>query len=124
MSNALTIPMPSSVGSAADSLDQYMRTIKSFPVLSAEEEIGYATRLKNNGDIAMSIVEQKANKFGEALVRVSHPTQQQLKAYEPVVLNPTKIRVVLDLNSIDFDINTVQLYGFDIGFIAIHPGDA
>ena len=59
-----------------------------------------------------------------SLVRVSHPTQQQLKAYQPVVLNPTKIRVVLDLNSIDFDINTVQLYGFDIGFIAIHPGDA
>ena len=56
-----------------------------------------------NGDIAMSIVEQKANKFGEALVRVSHPTQQQLKTYQPVVLNPTKIRVVLDLNSIDFD---------------------
>lgn len=79
---------------------------------------------KNNGDIAMSIVEQKANKFGEALVRVSHPTQQQLKAYETVVLNPTKIRVVLDMNSKDIDINTVQLYGFEVEFIAVKMGDA
>jgi hypothetical protein len=79
---------------------------------------------KNNGDIAMSIVEQKANKFGEALVRVSHPTQQQLDAYDEVVLNPTKIRVVLDLNSIDFDVNTVQLYGFEVTFIAVKMGDA
>ena len=79
---------------------------------------------KNNGDIAMSIVEQKANKFGEALVRVSHPTQQQLKAYETVVLNPTKIRVVLDMNSKDIDINTVELYGFEVEFIAVKMGDA
>lgn len=51
MTNAMTIPMPSALGGAADSLDQYMRTIKSFPVLSAEEELDYATRLKNNNDL-------------------------------------------------------------------------
>lgn len=47
MTNALTLPIPS----ALDSLDQYMRTIKAFPVLSAEEELDYATRLRNNNDI-------------------------------------------------------------------------
>jgi len=51
MSNALTIPMPSAIGSAADSLDHYMRTIKAFPVLSAEEELDYATRLKKDNDL-------------------------------------------------------------------------
>lgn len=47
MNNALTIPSLSSL----DSLDQYMRTIKAFPVLTAEQELDYATRLKNNNDI-------------------------------------------------------------------------
>ena len=47
MTNALTLPIPS----ALDSLDQYMRTIKTFPVLTAEEEMDYATRLKNNNDL-------------------------------------------------------------------------
>ena len=47
MTNALTLPIPS----ALDSLDQYMRTIKTFPVLTAEEEMEYATRLKNNNDL-------------------------------------------------------------------------
>ena len=47
MTNALTLPIPS----ALDSLDQYMRTIKTFPVLTAEEELDYATRLKNNNDL-------------------------------------------------------------------------
>ena len=51
MSNALTFPMPSALDSSADSLDQYMRTIKSFPVLTAEEELNYATRLKSSNDI-------------------------------------------------------------------------
>lgn len=51
MSNALTIPIPSAMGGAADSLDQYMRAIKAFPVLSAEEELDYATRLKKNNDL-------------------------------------------------------------------------
>lgn len=47
MSNALTIPSVS----ALDSLDQYMRTIKSFPVLTAEEEHDLATRLKKHNDL-------------------------------------------------------------------------
>ncbi len=47
MNNALAIPSLSSL----DSLDQYMRTIKAFPVLTAEEELDYATRLKNNNDL-------------------------------------------------------------------------
>ncbi len=47
MTNALTIPSISGL----DSLDQYMRTIKSFPVLSAEEEYNYAKRLKENNDL-------------------------------------------------------------------------
>ncbi|WP_221765007.1 RNA polymerase sigma factor RpoH [Methyloradius palustris] len=47
MTNALTIPSISSL----DSLDQYMRTIKAFPVLTAEEEHNYAKRLKENNDL-------------------------------------------------------------------------
>ncbi|HZV98530.1 MAG TPA: RNA polymerase sigma factor RpoH [Methylophilaceae bacterium] len=47
MSNALTLPSISAV----DSLDQYMRTIKAFPVLSAEEEYDLATRLRKNNDL-------------------------------------------------------------------------
>lgn len=47
MTNALTIPSITSL----DSLDQYMRTIKAFPVLTAEEEHGYAKRLKENNDL-------------------------------------------------------------------------
>lgn len=45
--NALTIPSVASL----DSLDQYLRAIKTFPVLSAEEEYDYATRLKKDGDL-------------------------------------------------------------------------
>ena len=45
--NALTIPSISSL----DSFDQYMRAIKAFPLLSAEEEYDYATRLKNDNDL-------------------------------------------------------------------------
>ncbi len=47
MTNAQNLQIPS----ALDSLDQYMRTIKAFPVLTAEEEMDYATRLKNNNDL-------------------------------------------------------------------------
>ncbi|PPD56949.1 MAG: RNA polymerase sigma factor RpoH [Methylotenera sp.] len=47
MINALTIPSISSL----DSFDQYMRAIKAFPLLSAEEEYDLATRLKNNNDL-------------------------------------------------------------------------
>jgi RNA polymerase sigma-32 factor len=45
--NALTLPTVTSL----DSLDQYLRTVKHFPVLSAEEEYEYATRLKKNEDL-------------------------------------------------------------------------
>lgn len=45
--NALTIPSVASL----DSLDQYLRAIKTFPVLSAEEEYDYASRLKKDGDL-------------------------------------------------------------------------
>ncbi|WP_081979301.1 RNA polymerase sigma factor RpoH [Methylophilus sp. Q8] len=47
MINALTLPVVSS----ADSLDKYLRTIKQFPVLTAEEEYSYATELKQSGDL-------------------------------------------------------------------------
>jgi len=47
MSNALTLPSPAAV----ESIDQYMRTIKAFPVLSAEEEYDLATRLKKDNDL-------------------------------------------------------------------------
>lgn len=45
--NAFTLPVIAS----ADSLDKYLQTIKQFPVLTAEEEYGYATRLKQSGDL-------------------------------------------------------------------------
>ena len=44
---ALTLPSISSL----DSYDQYMATIKSFPVLTAEEEYDYATRLQKFNDL-------------------------------------------------------------------------
>ena len=47
MSNALTLPSISSL----DSLDQYLRTIKTFPVLSAEEEHELATRYRADNDL-------------------------------------------------------------------------
>jgi len=47
MANALTLPTIS----ALDSLDQYMRTIKAFPVLTAAEEYSLATQLKANNDL-------------------------------------------------------------------------
>ncbi|MFJ5445834.1 RNA polymerase sigma factor RpoH [Methylobacillus methanolivorans] len=47
MTNSMTLPAISSY----DSLDQYMRAIKSFPVLSAEEEYQLATSLKKENDL-------------------------------------------------------------------------
>ncbi|MBL8505168.1 MAG: RNA polymerase sigma factor RpoH [Methylobacillus glycogenes] len=47
MSNTMTLPTVS----AYDSLDLYMRTIKTFPVLSAEEEHQLATRLNRDNDV-------------------------------------------------------------------------
>ena len=43
----MTIPSIASL----DSFDHYVRVIKSFPVLSAEEEHEYATRLKQHNDL-------------------------------------------------------------------------
>ena len=45
--NALTLPSISSL----DSYDQYMRTIKTFPMLTAGEEHEYATRLAKFNDL-------------------------------------------------------------------------
>ena len=47
MINALTLPAISSL----DSFDQYMRTIKAFPVLTAEEEYNLATKLRKENDL-------------------------------------------------------------------------
>ena len=47
MSNALTLPSISSL----DSLDQYLRTINTFPVLSAEEERDLAKRYRADNDL-------------------------------------------------------------------------
>lgn len=47
MNTAMNLPVIAS----ADSLDQYLRTIKQFPVLTAEEEYAYASRLKKMGDL-------------------------------------------------------------------------
>lgn len=47
MNHAMTLPSIT----AADSLDHYLRTIKSFPVLSAEEEYDLAMRLKQNNEL-------------------------------------------------------------------------
>lgn len=47
MTQALAIP----VLSTTDSLDSYMRQIKVFPVLTAEEEYDLATKLKQDNDL-------------------------------------------------------------------------
>lgn len=50
--NALTLPAITALNTPSlDSLDQYMRAIKTFPVLSAEEELGLATRLRDSNDL-------------------------------------------------------------------------
>lgn len=47
MTNALALPLPSTVGS----LDGYVQTVNRFPILSAEEEISLAKRLRDHGDV-------------------------------------------------------------------------
>jgi RNA polymerase sigma-32 factor len=47
MSYALSLPMPSAVGS----LEHYLQTVRAFPVLSADEELDYATRLQRDNDL-------------------------------------------------------------------------
>jgi RNA polymerase sigma-32 factor len=50
--NALTLPAITALHTPSlDSLDQYMRAIKTYPVLSADEEIALATRLRNSNDL-------------------------------------------------------------------------
>ncbi len=47
MSNALTLPVITS----ADSLEQYSRAIKAYPILTAEEEYSLAVKFKNENDL-------------------------------------------------------------------------
>ncbi len=47
MSTALTLPVLSS----ADSLEQYSRAIKAYPILTAEEEYSFAVKFKNENDL-------------------------------------------------------------------------
>ena len=47
MTNALTVP----VLTATDSLEQYTREIKAYPILSAEEELALANRFKKENDL-------------------------------------------------------------------------
>jgi len=47
MSYSLSLPMPV----AADSLEHYIQSVKSFPILSAGEEHDYATRLQRDNDL-------------------------------------------------------------------------
>lgn len=47
MTNAMTLP---TIGST-DGLDQYIRLVKSFPMLSAEDEFALATRLQKDNDL-------------------------------------------------------------------------
>lgn len=47
MSNALTLPVLTS----ADSLEQYSRAIKAYPILTAEEEYSLAVKFKNENDL-------------------------------------------------------------------------
>jgi RNA polymerase sigma-32 factor len=47
MSYSLSLPIPSAV----DSVDHYLRAIKAFPLLTAEEEFDLATRLQRDNDL-------------------------------------------------------------------------
>ncbi|MCB1960833.1 MAG: RNA polymerase sigma factor RpoH, partial [Rhodocyclaceae bacterium] len=47
MSQALSLPMPTAVGS----IDQYIQFANRVPVLSEHEEHSYATRFHDEGDV-------------------------------------------------------------------------
>lgn len=47
MSNALALPSITST----ESIDSYMRAVRAYPVLSAEEEYDFATRLQKDNDL-------------------------------------------------------------------------
>ncbi|MFP5339917.1 MAG: sigma-70 family RNA polymerase sigma factor, partial [Gammaproteobacteria bacterium] len=46
MSHALTFPVP-----AAGSLDQYIQSVNRMPMLSEQQEVDLATRLRDEGDV-------------------------------------------------------------------------
>ena len=46
MSQALTFPVP-----AAGSLDQYIQSVNRMPMLSEQQEVELATRLRDEGDV-------------------------------------------------------------------------
>ena len=46
MSHALTFPVP-----AAGSLDQYIQSVNRMPMLSEQQEVELATRLRDEGDV-------------------------------------------------------------------------
>jgi RNA polymerase sigma-32 factor len=47
MSHSLSLPIPSAI----DSVDHYIRAVKAFPVLTAEEEYDFAERLRADNDL-------------------------------------------------------------------------
>lgn len=47
MTQTLTLPMPSAVGS----LDQYIQTVNCFPLLTQDEELDLATRFRRDNDL-------------------------------------------------------------------------
>ena len=47
MSQALSLPVPSAVGS----IDQYIQTVNRIPLLSEKEEVELAIRLRDDGDV-------------------------------------------------------------------------
>lgn len=47
MNTAMNLPMPSAVGS----LEGYIQSVNSFPILSQEEELSLATRFRNEDDL-------------------------------------------------------------------------
>ena len=47
MSLSMTLPVPTAIGS----VDHYIRAVKAYPVLSAEEEYALATRLQRDNDL-------------------------------------------------------------------------
>ena len=47
MSNAMALSIPAAIGS----LESYVRSVNHFPILSAEEELRLAKRLRDDGDV-------------------------------------------------------------------------
>ena len=47
MTNAIALPVPSASGS----LESYIQAVNRFPLLTQEQETGYARRLRDSGDL-------------------------------------------------------------------------